>query len=159
VLLHAQVLMTSSPEGACDYAQGDLRDPVAILGAAAKTLDLTRPVAVSLLMILQFIRNEEDPWRMVATIMGALAPGSYLMLSQPTRDVITSTITNAADRYNSHMGDNQATVRTRAEILRFFAGLDLIEPGLVQLHQWRSGPETEDSAFQMPALAGVAIKP
>jgi len=77
----------------------------------------------------------------------------------PDSRVITSTITSAADRYNSHMGDNRATVRTRPEILRFLAGLDLVEPGLVQLHQWHPGPGAEDSAYQMPALAGVGVKP
>jgi S-adenosyl methyltransferase len=159
VLMHAEVLMTSSPEGTCDFVQADLRHPEAVLQAAARTLDLARPVAVSLLMILQFIRDEDDPWQMVATIMNALSPGSYLVVSHPTRDVITSTITSAADRYNSHMGDNQATVRTRPEILRFLSGLDLVEPGLVQLHQWHPGPGAEDSAYQMPALAGVGVKP
>jgi SAM-dependent methyltransferase len=159
VLSHARALLTSSPEGACDYVQADLREPETILKAAARTLDLTRPVAVSLLMILQFIPDASDPWRLVATIMDAMPPGSYLVISHPTRDVIPGTITEAADRYNSHMGDNQATLRTHEAIGRFFAGLDLVEPGLVQLQRWRPGPGVGGGGREMPALAGVGRKP
>jgi len=159
VLSHARALLTSSPQGACDFVRADLREPEAILTAAAKTLDTSRPVAVSLLMILQFIPDDSDPWRLVSTVMAAMPAGSYLVISHPTRDVIPGTITEAADRYNSHMGDNQATLRTREAIGRFFSGLDLAEPGLVQLQRWRPGPGVGDGGHEMPALAGVARKP
>jgi S-adenosyl methyltransferase len=159
VLRHAQAMMPSHPEGACDYVQADLREPEAILKAAARTLDYRRPVAVSLLMILQFIPDVSDPWRLVAQVMGSMPSGSYLAISHPTRDVIASTITEAASRYNAHMGDNQALPRARAEILRFFAGLDLVDPGLVQLQRWRPEPGAADGGHEMPALAGIARKP
>ena len=159
VLLHATALMTSSPEGACDYIQADLRDPEAIVKGAAKTLDYTRPVAVSLLQILQFIPNESDPWGLVGTVMDAMPSGSYLVISQPTMEVITDTITTAADSYNSHLPDNQTTLRTHAEILRFFDGLELVEPGLVELPRWRPGPGVNPAGDKVPALAGVGRKP
>lgn len=159
VLVHAAALMTSNPAGACDYIQADLREPEKIIEGAARTLDYTRPVAVSLLQILQFIPDGSDPWRLVGTIMDAMPSGSYLVISQPTVDVMTDTITGAAERYNSHLPDNQTTPRTREEILRFFAGLELVEPGLVELQQWRPGPGVHPAGNQMPALAGVGRKP
>jgi O-methyltransferase involved in polyketide biosynthesis len=159
VLLHATSLMTSTPEGACDYIQADLREPEKILERAKRTLDFSRPVAVSLLQILQFIPDEADPWRLIGTIMDAMPSGSYLVISQPTLDVMGDTITDAADTYNSRLPDNQTTVRTRAEILRFFDGLEMVEPGLVELQQWRPGPGVEPAGNQVPALAGVGRKP
>jgi O-methyltransferase involved in polyketide biosynthesis len=159
VLLHATSLMTSTPEGACDYLQADLREPEKILEGAARTLDFSRPVAVSLLQILQFIPDEADPWRLIRAIMEPLPSGSYLIVSQPTLDVMGDTISDASDTYNSHLPDNQTTVRTRAEILRFFDGLELVEPGLVELQQWRPDPGVEPAKDQMPALAGVGRKP
>jgi len=159
VLLHATSLMTSTREGASDYIQADLREPDTILEGAARTLDFSRPVAVSLLQILQFIPDEADPWRLIRTIMDPLPSGSYLVVSQPTLDVMGDTITDAADTYNSRLPDNQTTVRTRAEILRFFDGTELVEPGLVELQQWRPGPGVEPAGGQIPALAGVGKKP
>jgi len=159
VLLHAASLMTSTPEGASDYIQADLREPDKILEGAARTLDFSRPVAVSLLQILQFIPDEADPWRLIRTIMDPMASGSYLVVSQPTLDVMGDTISDAADTYNSRLPDNQTTVRTRAEILRFFDGLELVEPGLVELQQWRPGPGVKPADNQIPALAGVGKKP
>ena len=159
VLLHATALMTSTPEGSCDYIHADLREPENILKGAAKTLDFALPVAVSLLQILQFIPDEGDPWGLVATIMDALPSGSYLVITQPTSDVITGTITKAIDSYNSHLIETPATLRTTEEIRRFFDGLELIDPGLVQLHRWRPGLGADTSAYEVPALAGVARKP
>lgn len=157
VLLHAETLMTSSPEGACDYIQADVRDLETVLAGAAKTLDYSRPVAVTLLMILQFISDESDPWRIIGTIMAALPTGSYLVITHPTGDVIEHS--DAAKRYNSHMGDNQAVLRSAEEIARFFDGLELLDPGLVQLHQWRPGPGADAARFQLPALGAVGRKP
>jgi O-methyltransferase involved in polyketide biosynthesis len=159
VLLHAAALMTSTPEGKCDYIQADLEEPDKILEGAAKTLDYSLPVAVSLLQILQFIPNENDPWGLVRTIMDALPSGSYLVVTQPTGDVITATITEAIDRYNEHLIESPVHLRTTEEIRRFFDGLELIDPGLVQLHRWRPGVGVDASAYEIPALAGVGRKP
>src|SRR6201999_3664061 len=86
VLRHAQALLTSTPQGACDYVQADLRDPATIVAQAARTLDLGRPVALMLLAVLQFALDEQDPYGLVATLMAALPPGSYLVISHPTDD-------------------------------------------------------------------------
>jgi len=60
VLIHAQALLTSTREGACAYVDADLRDTATILKQAAATLDLSRPVAVCLIMVLQFVPDEDD---------------------------------------------------------------------------------------------------
>jgi S-adenosyl methyltransferase len=136
VLLHASALLYSSPEGATDYIAADLRDPASILERAAATLDYGRPVALMLLLILHLIPDDADPYAIVATLLGALPRGSYLVVSHPARDIQPDAAAEAVRRYNKLVSVPQ-TRRTRAEVSRFFDGLELLEPGVVQLHQWR----------------------
>ena len=81
VLTHAQALLTSSPEGQTDYIQADLRDTDTILKGAARTLDLTRPVAILLIAVLHFIPDADDPYAVVARLMDAVPSGSYLVIA------------------------------------------------------------------------------
>ena len=74
VLRHAQALLTSTPEGACDYIQADLSAPETILADAARTLDFDRPVALMLLAVLQFALDEQDPYGLVSRLTAALPP-------------------------------------------------------------------------------------
>src|SRR5580765_1029078 len=87
VLLHAEALLRSTPEGATDYVQADLRDPGTILDRAAALLDFGQPVAVMLLGVLHLIQDDEDPWAIVARLMAAMPPGSYLTVSHPAIDI------------------------------------------------------------------------
>lgn len=87
VLAHAHALQRSTPEGAAAYVQGDLRDPETILRTAAKTLDLTEPVAVTLTMILHLLPDEANPYGIVDQLMGAVPPGSYLVISHLADDI------------------------------------------------------------------------
>jgi SAM-dependent methyltransferase len=155
VLLHARALLKSSPQGACDYVQEDLRHPDAILAHAARTLDLGRPVALMLLTVLQFIGDAEDPYALVARLMAALAPGSYLVISHPTDD-FNPNRGESIQRYNERVAD-QATLRGRDETVRFFGGLDLVEPGVVSSSQWRPGNDL-DGARHASTWCGVARK-
>jgi hypothetical protein len=157
VLVHARALLTSSPEGATDYVSADLRDPAAILEAAAATLDFTQPVAVMLLAILHVITDDDDPWGIVARIMAAMPPGSYLVISHPARDIHAEAIAEMTERFNQRMGGVLSTGRTRDEFARFFAGLDLVDPGIVPTPQWRPDPGIEPPVD--PAYAAVARKP
>ena len=159
VLLHAQMLLTSTSEGACDYLEADIRDTRAILQAAAKTLDFTRPVAISLLMILMFIPDGDDPWGIVGTLLDAVPPGSYLVISHPANDVDEGQIETAYDELNTRMGGVEVKLRDHAQILRFFDGTELVEPGLVQLHRWRPGTGIGGNGNDIPAYAGVGRKP
>src|SRR5215510_3571228 len=138
VLLHAQALLRGSPEGATDYLQADLRDPGVILDRAAAVLDFGRPVAVMLLGVLHLIQDAEDPWDIVARLMAATPAGSFLTISHPAID-IHHTQADAQRVYNERVATPQ-TLRTREQVARFFTGLELVEPGLVQVHQWRPDP-------------------
>jgi len=87
VLTHAQALLTSSPEGQTDYIQADLRDTDTIVKGAARTLDLTRPVAILLIAVLHFIPDADDPYAVVARLMDAVPSGSYLVIAHAAADI------------------------------------------------------------------------
>jgi S-adenosyl methyltransferase len=158
VLLHARSLLTSLPEGATAYVEADLRDIGTILARAAAMLDFGRPVAVMLLGVLHCIADEDDPAALVARLTEAMPPGSYLVISHPASDVATAQMATSMRAYN-----NQAavplTARSHAEVTRFFAGLDLIEPGVVQVHRWRAGTGAPGTGRDLPNYGGVARKP
>jgi hypothetical protein len=136
VLAHARALLTSTPEGATAYLQADARDPEKILREAARTLDFGRPVAVVLLAIMQFIPDSDGPYQIVSRLMDGVPPGSYLVMSNATLDFDPSG-SPGADLYNARVAA-QLTPRTHAQLARFYDGLDLVEPGLVPLAQWRA---------------------
>jgi O-methyltransferase involved in polyketide biosynthesis len=157
VLLHAKALLASSPEGATGYIQADLRDPEPILAQAAEVLDLGEPVAVMLLAVLHFVTDAQDPARVIGTLMDALPSGSYLAIGHHTADIYPE-LTEFA-RYLSELNPQfAATLRTRRQVTDLFAGLDLVEPGVVQISKWR--PDSELTARAGAALwGGVARKP
>jgi SAM-dependent methyltransferase len=157
VLAHARALLTGNNEGAVAYADADLHDPATILAEAARTLDFARPVAIMLVGVLQFIPDEHDPGAIVAELMRATAPGSFLAIAQPARDIEPEAMAEFVRRYNA-LAAEKARFRTRPEIRAFFDGLDLIEPGVVKLPRWR--PDSELEARSPTAQwAGVARKP
>jgi hypothetical protein len=157
VLLHARALLASHPAGATDYIDADLRDPQKILDAAAGLLDFRRPVAVMLMAILQHVDDEHDPYAIVAALVGAVPPGSYLALSHPASDIDAEAMAKMAGVLNQMMAE-KVTFRDRDAAAGFFAGLELVEPGLVQASKWR--PSSEMEAASPAALwAGVARKP
>lgn len=158
VLVHAQALLTSDPHGSTRYVQGDLRDPAPVLRAAAQTLDFAQPVALMLLGILHLIQDSEDPYRIVASLVDALAPGSYLVISHPASDINPAAQAEAQKRYNERVSTPQ-TLRTRDEVARFFTGLDLVPPGLACVHTWRPGPGDPAPLGAASAYGGVARKP
>jgi hypothetical protein len=156
VLTHARTLLTSDPAGATDYIDADLRDPEHILAGAARVLDFRRPVAVMLMAILQHLGDEDDPYRVVSTLMSAVPPGSYLALSHPAKDIDAESMAKMAESLNKMMAE-KVTFRDRSAVARFFEGLELVEPGMVQASKWR--PATEAEAASPAALwAGVALK-
>jgi len=156
VLLHAQALLKSTPEGACDYLQADLRDPDTILARAARTIDFGRPVALMLLAVLQFILDEQDPYGLVSRLVAALPSGSYLVISHPTDD-FNPNKGESMKVYNERSAD-QAVVRDKAATARFFDGLELLEPGVVPVARWR--PDSDLTAAQPSSMwCGVARKP
>jgi len=156
VLTHARALLTSTRQGDCAYIQADLRDHDAIMAQAARTLDLGRPTALTLLAVLQFIPDAEDPYALVSGLMDALPPGSFLVISHPTDD-FNPNRGESIQRYNERSAD-QATLRGQDETARFFEGLELVEPGVVPTAQWR--PDSDLTASRPSgAWCGVARKP
>jgi S-adenosyl methyltransferase len=155
VLAHARALLTSVA-GPIVFIDADLRDVGTILSRAAQTLDFSRPVAVMLIAVLHLIPDEDDPWGIVASFLDAVPSGSYLVLSHPARDVETERSEQAARRYNQHVAAPMRR-RSRPEVARFFDGLELVGPGLVQMHQWRA--DATDPAAPSSGYAVVARKP
>ena len=135
VLVHTKPLLASTRPGSTDCIQADLRHPEAILEQARRTLDFDQPIAVMMLGVLHLVPDDEDPWGLVERWMAALPVGSYLALSHPALDIQPGQA-EAQRRYNERVATPQ-TLRTRDDVARFFANLDLVEPGLVQVHQWR----------------------
>jgi hypothetical protein len=160
VLLHARELLTSTDEGATAYIQADLHDRGHIVEEAAATLDFSQPVAVMLLAILQFISDDADPYAIVAGLMDLVQPGSYLVISHPASDIQAEAMARMARGLNERQrGNEQVRFRAEAEVLRFFDGLDLVEPGLVQPYHWRPAAGTFAPRHDVSAWCGVARKP
>ena len=158
VLSHAQALLTSTPEGACAYVDADIRDTGKILKDAANLLDFSRPVAICLIMILQFIPDEDDPVSIVRALVDAIPSGSYLTVAHPASDV-DQHVGPALRQLSTRMGGTRAVPRSYQEVSRFFDGLEMVEPGLVQLHRWRPGTGLDDTGRDLAAYGAVARKP
>jgi hypothetical protein len=156
VLAHARALLTTSPQGATDYIDADLRDPSKIRHEAARTLDFSRPVAVMLIAIMHLMVDADDPYGTVGQLMAAVPAGSYLALSQVASDIQAEQMAEAARRYNRLAHETQRH-RSHAEVARFFDGLDLVAPGLVPVQEWRPGPETV-AGTRSAMWGGVARK-
>jgi SAM-dependent methyltransferase len=159
VLAHARALMAGTPEGSVAFIQADLRDPETILGdpAVAATLDLAQPVGLVLVGVMHHLRDSDDPRRVVATLVGALAPGSYLVLSQSTPDFDPDAMRNLAAA--SEQGGIPNVPRSLSDTEPFFAGLELVEPALVPMAAWRPDPGAGQDPSSVYAYGGVARKP
>ena len=159
VLAHSRALVPSSPQGRVAFILADLRDPEAILTdpALAETMNLTEPVGLVLIGIMHHLRDDDDPRRIVTTLVDALAPGSYLVLSQTTPDFDPEAMRGLAEV--SERGGIPNVPRTLADTEPFFAGLELVEPGLVPLAAWRPDPGTQGDPRAVYAYGAVARKP
>jgi hypothetical protein len=156
VLAHARALLSSTPEGVTDYLDADLREPGPIVAHAAQILDFTRPVAIMLFAVLQLL-GDDDAYRVVADLLAAVPPGSYLALSHPTSDHQQEQVTAMVAQLNELVAE-KVTTRDRDQVARFFTGLKLVEPGLVNVSEWR--PDADGPAESPAALwVCVARKP
>ncbi len=131
VLSHAHALMT----GNCDYVDADLRDVPRIL-AGAHSLDFSRPVAVLMLAVLQFVSDSDDPPGVVAALARALAPGSYVAISHMTAEFDPDAVGPAVETYNASV---TVPIHPRGHdgVAALLGGLELVAPGVVQIEQWR----------------------
>jgi hypothetical protein len=159
VLAHARALLTSDPQGATGYLDADARATGTILAGAAELLDFSEPVAVMLIAILQLITDDDDPYRLVAELTAAVPSGSFLAITHVAGDMgrMTPGALEAARRL-SELLPQRVNPRSQAQVTRFFDGLELIEPGVVPIQQWR--PASDDEAAAPAALwGGAARKP
>jgi trans-aconitate methyltransferase len=158
VLSHARALLTSSPEGVCDYIDADLREPDKILSEAARTLDFTQPVGL-LLGVLHHIPDTDQAYWTVRRLVAPLAPGSFLAINHSTSAVSGAAMEDAVAHWNQ-VGTPSMTLRTPQQIARFFDGLDLLEPGVVSCSRWRPAISAlGDQPPEVDEFAGVARKP
>jgi trans-aconitate methyltransferase len=159
VLAHARALLTSTPEGKTAYVSADLRETGKIADEAAGTLDFAKPVALLFLMTLQYVPDSDDPHAIVARYVDALAPGSFLVLSDPIIEGDDEILAESARRMNQGMGGKTTqTRRSLADIARFFDGLEIIDPGIVSLNRWRPAADDPAPNHDVPAVAAVARK-
>jgi S-adenosyl methyltransferase len=162
VLAQARALLTTGPQGRTAYIDADLRDIDAILGSAdlQRTLDLSQPVGLLLIAVMHFIPDEDDPWALAGRLLAALPSGSYLALSHLTGDFDPAAWAGVVAVYRRSGVTMQ--VRHKPDIERFFAGLDLIDPGVVSLPHWRPDPRDvgrPPSDAAVSVYGGVARKP
>jgi hypothetical protein len=142
--------------------EADLREPLEILQNATvrEMIDFGRPVGLLLVAVLHFIGDSEEPWRLVATLRDALAPGSYLAICHGTSEGAPVGLRAAQTVYNRSVATS-VRVRPRTDILAFFDGFDLVDPGLVHIPEWR--PDQPEDVPEDPsnflALVGVGRKP
>jgi hypothetical protein len=146
VLAHARALLTSGETGDTQYIDADLRDTATILDRAAEFLDFSRPVAITLVAILHAIPPADDPYAIVAKLLDAVPPGSYLAASHLGSDLLSQETREGIEGLSGRVMQQRMTMRSREQVARFFQGTDLVEPGLVRAEQWRPEPGTDTTA-------------
>jgi hypothetical protein len=159
VLAHARALLTSDTQGVTGYLDADARDVDRILAEAQKLLDFSQPVGVMLVAVLQFIEDKDAPHQLVARLIEAVPPGSYLVVSHPPSDMqrLAPGLAEAVAKLSQVMAQ-RVTPRSREQVTRFFDGVDLVEPGVVPIQQWRPDSDTE-AAARAGMWGGVGRKP
>ncbi|MDX2936605.1 SAM-dependent methyltransferase [Streptomyces ipomoeae] len=157
VLVHATALLTSAPEGATAYIDADLRDPDTILEGAARTLDLDRPVALILLGVAAHV-PDDSAYDIVARLLDALPSGSHLVFGDSTEVYRPEAMRAMVEHWNK-TSDNPRVNRSPEQLARFFDGLELLEPGLVSVAQWRAERDGSDEPWEVDCFGGVGRKP
>ncbi|MGH3416005.1 MAG: SAM-dependent methyltransferase [Actinocrinis sp.] len=158
VLTHATALLARHDPKHTKVIQADLRDPQTILTHpdALNVLDFSQPIAILLVAVVHFIKQTENPASLVSQLKAKMAPGSYLVLSHGTGDFEPERAGTAVQGYD------QATapfvLRSRDEITGFFDGLELVEPGVVQIPWWQPDGEVGPEARRIWIYGGVGYK-
>jgi hypothetical protein len=158
VLAHARALLTSTPKGCTAFVDADARDVVTVLDEASATLDFGQPITVMLLMVLQHIPDSDDPRGIVARLVDAMPPGSYLVVSDTASDIRPDVVAESQRVLNARMAGQQ-TRRTRAEIQQYFTGLEMVPPGLVTLDRWHPAADDPEPDEDIAAYCGIGRKP
>ena len=158
VLAHAAALLTTDPEGVTDYIHADMHDPGQIIADAARTLDFSQPIAITMLGVLWHVLDNDEADAIVTRLVQAVPSGSYLALNHPTLEVTGEKMAQAIQYWNQY-GKPPGTHRTPDEIARFFDGLELIEPGLVSITRWRPEATPFGEPDEIDQFGAVGRKP
>jgi SAM-dependent methyltransferase len=158
---HSELILAGN--GNTGVVQADLRDLDAIFNAdpTRKLLDFDQPVGLFMLLVLHFVPDEWDPVTIVGQYRDRLAPGSYLALTHASAEAKPAGMDEAVQTYNVKSSQNQAFPRTHDEVLAFFGGFELLEPGLVGCPAWRpdgAGDFAANPEINEVPFAGVAVK-
>jgi S-adenosyl methyltransferase len=155
VLAHARALLRSAPEGITSYIDADARDPGKIIAGAADTLDFGQPIAIVMIDILNFIAGTAEVGAILRTLLDAVPSGSYLALMQPAPEEGLL----AAQRRWNQISPIPVWLRDRDDVAGWLDGLELVEPGIVDVDKWR--PANGDPKYHngMPLFGAVARKP
>ena len=156
VLTHARALLTSTT-GTTAYIDSDIRDTGKILTEAARTIDLGEPVGLMLIAILHCVPDEDDPYRLVKTLADAVPPDSFLAISHPVVDQVA--IAAKAEESLTRSIGQKITFRTGVEVSRFFDGLDLVDPGVVPIQEWRPDSMLDINSPPTAMSGGLGRKP
>ncbi|ANP51446.1 hypothetical protein J2Z21_002735 [Streptomyces griseochromogenes] len=154
VSAHGQYLLASDPDTV--FLDADFRDPKDILGRAAATLDFSRPVGLVLFGVLHFVDDADGPERIVADLLDAVPRGSYLALSHFAKDDEDTAMNAMLTEMDKQTGESVVR-RTRSEVARFFEGMDVVPPGVVETELWRP-PEGASGPKPLPMWCGLARK-
>ncbi|MDA2811646.1 SAM-dependent methyltransferase [Nocardiopsis sp. RSe5-2] len=157
VLAHANALMGDDGSGATDYVHADLREPGTVLDAARNTLDLDRPVGVMFLGVLEFVPDNRQAKEIIDAFMDAVPSGSLLALALSTNEVRRENAEKGARIWNEG-GSTPLLLRSAADIEAMFAGLELLEPGVVSCTDWRPEGIVRPSD-RVAQYCGLARKP
>ena len=155
VLAHARILLTSSPEGVTNYIDADLRDPEVILAQAGHTLDLDQPIALLLIGVLGHVDDYDEARSIVRRLLAGLPSGSFLVQCDGTDT--SAAYLRAIERYRDK-GGVPYNVRSPEQIAGFYEGLELVEPGVVAIPQWRPEPSVFGGPTDVDELGGVGRK-
>jgi len=158
VLAHARALLVGTPEGATAYVDADVRDPVRILAGADEVLDLSRPVGLTSIALLHYVTDADDAYAIMAGLMAALPSGSCLAITHGTHDLVSADRRERMERLWA-ASPVASQVRDRSEVERFFAGLGLVEPGVVPITEWHPDEDDRAGFADMAFYGGLAIKP
>jgi len=156
VLAHARALLTSTPEGTTDYIDADMHDPDAILARATESLDFGQPIALMVMGVMGHISDDDEAQSIVHRLTAGLPSGSFLALWESTD---TSEDLNVAQQGYDDTGAIPYKLRRIGQIMGFFDGLELVEPGVVLVTQWRPEAAQPGTPPDVPTFAGVGRKP
>jgi hypothetical protein len=156
VLTHARALLTSSPEGATAYLDADLRETGKIIEQAEAVLDFSQPVAIMLIAILHYIPDLGEARDIVARLLAAVPPGSFLTVSHAGSDLSPHEIAAFEKNLNEYLPGDSHVARPRADVALFFEGTTPLAPGVVRVSEWR--PAAGEATAHTTLWGGVGRK-